>query len=942
MTDSLTISGETGIQLSGQNENRVFFATGNRIDLTLQDLVLQNGRSTVNATSAAYEGQGGAIVFDSDGELELVDSRVENSIASSTVASNNVSGGAIYSTGTVNLLRTAIVENTAIGNNPQGGGVYSAKEIIAINSFIDGNTADATGFANQPTFVDAKGGGLSAMGRIQLNDSTISNNVIPNNALGGGGLYTSGAVKLNSSVVDQNSATGSGSEGGGILAGGTVTSNRSTISNNSINGLGVRGGGIASVNANLTNTTIAGNDANGTGTGLNAGRGGGVSAGTLSIYSGTLTNNSSDGLGSAVNVTTSVTLSNSIVLGNEGPADEIFTSNGATLAQVGNNILSNYTAENVFQDTVGGAALLGVNGATAVPGGPVETIVKTFALKLDPANPALDLNVSSTVQLDARGNERAVDFPGNGGGFVDAGAFEAGDLLIVDSLEDSADLPGFTTLREAINLANSLDDFDEIEFASRLSGQTIDLNGELPVITQGLTIDASSLAERLILDAGPQSRHITFDGSGALTLNGLELINGSIVGDVTDLSDISFSGGSIRFLSDTNGAGLYLTNSRFSDNSTTGVAAIGGAIFAPEASVFSTNSEFINNSTNGFYAVGGAIFANGVYLFDSNIFENNRTQGDRSPGGAIFAIDGFSTGELAAISTQGSTFRGNRTEGDDSPGGAVRFDDGRIGQSYFTSNETRGANSGGGALAIYSAATIFETSFESNLTLGSNSPGGAVHVPNTDSPQVEFDIAASSFIDNGTRGPDSPGGAVNAERGTVTAEAISVIGNSTAGLRSPGGGISISSDDLGGGVLFLQQGTIARNSTAQNNSPGGGIAAGGVDLRLAQSLATVHIVKSLGIAPGGNYSPGGGVSGRANLFNSVILGNYSLGSQSNDLHVVDGILGLNGLNLVGSDPNDFAPRQDSENGGTAANANPANVFASIAPIPNRRKSRWNS
>lgn len=937
ISEDLTIAGDEGVSLSGQDQNRIFFVDGNRIDLTLQDLVLQNGRSSINGfllpKSISFEGQGGAVFFKSDGVLTLVDSTITNSDATAlTTASNNVSGGAIHSTGAVHLVRTAIVGNNAIGNNPQGGGIYSAKTIDVNGSFIDDNFVDATGFTSQPGFVGAKGGGLSAAGRINLVESTVSNNTISSNAIGGGGIYGSGAVTLVRSVVDQNETTGLNSAGGGILASG-VSTNRSTISNNLTLGQNAQGGGIStSGNAVLTTTTIAGNSARGASTNAPT-QGGGVAATQVFIDSSTITGNATDGDGGGIH-TLYATLSNSIILGNHATngANEIEVSNSTTLTD--NNIIGGANVDDVFADTQpfygGRTGLLGNNGAMGTIGGPTNTIVQTVALKLDPANPALDLNSSSTVQFDARGKERAVDFPGvSNGGSIDAGAFEVEDQLIVDSLVDSADLPGFLTLREAINLANNLDDFDEITFADHLSGQVIALDGELPVITQGVEIDGSDLEERIIIDAGFQSRHLTFDGTGGLALDSLVLRNGFVEGDNANASDSTFSGGSIRFESSTSDedSALFLTNTAVTDSATLGLGAAGGAIFAEFDAVVLTNSQLTNNSTNGRYSAGGAVFADSVFFFESNSVRLNKTTGDDSPGGAIFATDSFYAGQTTVTSYQGTSFRDNYTSGHNSPGGAVHLRKASIGQALFASNNTRGDGSGGGALVITQGATILETNFESNGTAGDDSPGGAINHLRSDS--FDFEVAASSFIGNSTQGSNSSGGAIFAEREAFDAEAITVMGNSTSGINSPGGGISVSySGTTFAGTVYIQQGTITGNSTAQNGSPGGGIAAGGIYARF--STITGNSTNSQ--SP--NLSPGGGVAvDVAQLVNSLILGNYSHNSNSNDLQINDGTLFLGGLSLVGSDPNDFAPTAGSYAGfGYAANANPEDVFASIAPV----------
>ncbi len=73
------------------------------------------------------------------------------------------------------------------------------------------------------------------------------------------------------------------------------------------------------------------------------------------------------------------------------------------------------------------------------------------------------------------------------------------DSIVVDNLGDVDDgnyAAGQLTLREAVNLANSISGADKITFAPSLAGQTIKLGGTELAISQSLTIDATALPSR--------------------------------------------------------------------------------------------------------------------------------------------------------------------------------------------------------------------------------------------------------------------------------------------------------------------------------------------------------------------------------------------------------------------------------------------------------------
>ena len=248
--ESLGLSGFLSDLLD--DNSRVFVADrfGFGIDLTLAGLSLTGG---VDDRFSSYDG-GGAIHFDSPGQLTLTD----------TIVSGNFS-------------------------TDEGGGIHARLgEVSLVNSQVTGNVSSDEGGG---IFVFS---GFGYSGSLTLNGSTISDNFTSSS---GGGIHAERSpVTLVDSAVTGNQTYGRDSGGGGIYAfGGTVTLSNSTVSGNYTTGRDSAGGGIRSNNASLllTDSTVEGNF-----TLQEDSHGGGISAGTVygnTSYTVTLLNSTVSG-----------------------------------------------------------------------------------------------------------------------------------------------------------------------------------------------------------------------------------------------------------------------------------------------------------------------------------------------------------------------------------------------------------------------------------------------------------------------------------------------------------------------------------------------------------------------------------------------------------------------------------------------------------------------
>jgi hypothetical protein len=217
----------------------------------------------------------------------------------------------------------------------------------------------------------SRGGGISNIGTLELNNSIISGNT---SSSVGGGIYHSsgGTLKLNSSIISGNTA---GAGGGVASVNATVLLTNSAIDGNSAsNG----GGGISSLNSTLTltSTTISGNT-------TTSDYGGGISSGdsTLTVIGSTISGNTAHlGAGGIKNSGSMLTLANSTISGNTahlgaGGGISNFGAYGPYTA--GTTVLNNVTIANNSAPDGGGIAnsgtlklknsLLAGNSAASAP-----------------------------------------------------------------------------------------------------------------------------------------------------------------------------------------------------------------------------------------------------------------------------------------------------------------------------------------------------------------------------------------------------------------------------------------------------------------------------------------------------------------------------------------------------------------------------------------------
>ena len=214
---------------------------------------------------AASEGGG---LWNNAGVMSIRDASIADNEARGDEA--DMGGGGLFNIGgTLTIANTAVNGNRATGAAGSGGGVLNTGDgrFVAEGSFVTGNSA-----------VRAGGGIESAtgrVGRVELSDTNLDDNVTGSAPGNGGGLHVSGAtaVVIAGGTVSNNTAA---SEGGGLWNGdGTMNVTGTRITGNRAGGDAADqgGGGIYNLSGNVTvvDARISGNVADGA-----SGSGGGI------------------------------------------------------------------------------------------------------------------------------------------------------------------------------------------------------------------------------------------------------------------------------------------------------------------------------------------------------------------------------------------------------------------------------------------------------------------------------------------------------------------------------------------------------------------------------------------------------------------------------------------------------------------------------------------
>jgi fibronectin-binding autotransporter adhesin len=600
ITNDLTIiSTNATIVIDAGGSSRVLEISTSNI-VTLDSLTITNGNVPDN---------GGGILVDDGATLTLTNC---------TVAGNSAGagGGIFFSTNCTAALRNSSFASNSATNNGGAIGIDSGGTLTITNSIFTGNSAVRGGaiFSNFATNTlynctfsansAEEGGAIANLDSVLV---AANLNISANFAAAGGGIFNlnNSFLTLNDSTLSSNFAT---NYGGALINtnGGTATLNNSTISTNSCpkdQGGGIDNWAILTINR----CTVANN-----------GPGGGIvnTGGKTACNDSTIVGNYAifDGGGFYSSPGTN-TLNNCTFYGNvSGRRGGGYYADIFSVSFVTNTIVASNTAGTVGPDVFGsipnannltnGNPLLAPLGDY---GGPTQTMPPLFG------SPAINAGVDSVTNLlanDQRGYARKA------GAHVDIGAVEVQPAIVINADDDG---PG--SLRAVASSA-----FGLIVFTNTLSGQTIHLTSGQLILSNSVEIDASGLANSILLDAGNNSRVLEITASNLVTLDSLTITNGNVPGD----------GGGILV---DDGATLILKDSTVAGNS----AGAGGGIFiSTNSTVAIRNSVLSANSAAG---TGGGVESHEAFLTIDNC-----TLDGNNPGGGIALFSGILTANNSTIS----------------------------------------------------------------------------------------------------------------------------------------------------------------------------------------------------------------------------------------------------------------------------------------------------
>jgi hypothetical protein len=338
----------------------VFLITNGAL-VTMRDLTIKHGG-----------GSQGAGVRVLDGDLDLVDVTVRNN-----VADNRGGGIFVAANSTLKAVRCYISSNTANGGS--GGGIHADGAVELIDTEVFGNLA-------YQDMVDAKGGGVMALGSLILRRCTVQANHAwtsdTDSLATGGGLHFGGTnLLIEDSSILYNTATGDPSYGGGLEFRGSapaVVRHTSFTGNDS-----EYGGGIDTSYPGLEidRCTVADNAAVVNGGGLS------LAASTLVVNSTIATNTAFDGGGiDAVAGGGTVSVVNSTISGNAALRDGggIYTIWGAV--ELASTTITNNSADDDTDNSgngggiyVGGSATVGTRNTLIAANRDGSTILSLIA-----------------------------------------------------------------------------------------------------------------------------------------------------------------------------------------------------------------------------------------------------------------------------------------------------------------------------------------------------------------------------------------------------------------------------------------------------------------------------------------------------------------------------------------------------------------------------------
>ena len=839
------------VVIDGANESRLFdlLGFGASHTVSFRGMTLRNG--------IARDGSGGgAIVAGADVNLSLDSVVVQGNVAAQNtfVPFQFSSGGGIQASGNVSISNSVLRDNSATDS---GGGIDfvpfgSAKTLTITNTVLSGNVAGDSAFdrgVGGGVFVRGENG-TAIFDRVSFDGNTAGDS--------GGGVYVfETGLTLTDTNFTGNEALGSDSGGGGLYLVGTGTTSPafsifggSFTSNTAVQGAGgfesVDNGGV------IDGTLFTMNQVTGTGSTFREGGGAIAVISTspansplVTISNAMVSQNSAPSAGGIAAADANLTLSNSIITGNNATAEFVgsaggigaVSANGTFPLTIHHSTISNNMA--VLQAGGIGAIDVDLMITDSVIDSNVAQTARAGGIGLTTENVGFtpELNASRTTvsnnQAGSTGGGIAIDdaelnllnvtISGNasaasGGGIALANADAAGLIQFTTIASNTAPVGSNVVAQDSDvqfqatllangtgaasnatfnSLGNNLDQNNTMGFAA--VGDLVGLDPQLgpladnggPVHTHAVLIGSPAIdtgpAAGPAVDARGELRPIDANGFGGAEFDIGAFENQQavtfVVDSIDDIDDGDFSTGNLTLRE-----AVRIANTNHSPNADT--ITFDADVFATPQTITLGGTELVVTETVN-------IIGPGESLLTIDAADSSR----------IFSIDAA----LQTVTLSGMTMENGRAT--EANGGAIFSNailnvvDSRISGSTATSIDSRGY--GGG---IESGGTLTLTRSQVSGNFAENDGGGI-------SASGELNLVDSNVSDNDAA---AFGGGVAAFGGIVTVTNSILTGNRAA---LTGGAIFNA-----GAAMTLSETTISGN-TASNGDGGGIYSDGTLDVR---------------------------------------------------------------------------------------------------------------
>jgi CSLREA domain-containing protein len=212
--------------IDAQQNSRIFDVTSTAGDVTLDGLILENGRTTDNGsafTSSPGTGEGGAVRSVSTGTLTVTNS----TLTGNSTAGAYAFGGALYASGALTVTNSSLFANSTAGTNADGGAIAASDVLNVTNSTLSGNSTAGD---------YAYGGAIAAEYQAALTNSTVARNSTSGSYAYGGAIAGNGLTVTNSTVAQNQAMHSAGGGIRGFQAGPTVVLRNTILAQNTDDG----------------------------------------------------------------------------------------------------------------------------------------------------------------------------------------------------------------------------------------------------------------------------------------------------------------------------------------------------------------------------------------------------------------------------------------------------------------------------------------------------------------------------------------------------------------------------------------------------------------------------------------------------------------------------------------------------------------------------------